>query len=228
MGHARGLIEALRAESERQMERTFEARGGCDTARAKAERGRAVSAEAVARMEAARVAAVDIGKAVDLIEELAFQTNIIALNTGIEAAHHGASTSGANGFAVLAGEVQALAARSAEAVGAIRERGRAAREAVKAGAALVAESSEALDEILKAAVASEAQVRQAADASAAQIETLGEVDRAVTDIERKAGRNLEMVSETGAASLDLLGRAERTSALVDRFMLGDEAARAAA
>ena len=68
--------------------------------------------EMVAAMEEINEASGNIQKVIKVIDDIAFNTNILALNASVEAARAG--TAG-KGFAVVAGEVQSLANKSAEA-----------------------------------------------------------------------------------------------------------------
>jgi methyl-accepting chemotaxis protein len=88
-----------------------------ETSRAVQKGGTTVS-EAVATMDAIRIASQRIADITHVIESISFQTNILALNAAVEAARAGEH---GKGFAVVAQEVRALAARSANAVKEIDE-----------------------------------------------------------------------------------------------------------
>ena len=101
------------------------------------------AAQQIERMDAA---SQKIGDIVQVIDSIAFQTNILALNAAVEAARAGEQ---GRGFAVVAGEVRALAQRSAAAA---REIGGLIHETVQiaqGGVARTREATEAMSDILE-------------------------------------------------------------------------------
>jgi len=83
-----------------------------------ADKGKKLAIKTVEAMEGINESTNIIGEAISVIDQIAFQTNILSLNAAVEAATAGEA---GKGFAVVAGEVRNLAARSAEAANEIKK-----------------------------------------------------------------------------------------------------------
>jgi methyl-accepting chemotaxis protein len=82
-----------------------------------AQNGEVLANKTAESMEKINKEVKDISEAIAIIDQIAFQTNILSLNAAVEAATAGEA---GKGFAVVAGEVRNLAARSAEAANQIK------------------------------------------------------------------------------------------------------------
>ena len=104
----------------------------------------AVVSDATSAMDAISKSHADISQIIGVIDEIAFQTSLLALNAGVEAARAGEA---GKGFAVVASEVRALALRSAEAAKEIKTLIGSSGAQVATGVKLVGETGAALAHI---------------------------------------------------------------------------------
>ena len=158
----------------------------------------------------------EIGNIIGVIDEIAFQTNILALNAGVEAARAGEA---GRGFAVVASEVRALAQRSAEAAKQIKTLVQTSESQVTSGVKLVEESGLALSRIVDDITKITALMNDIANAQQEQAVALGEVNTAVGHMDQTTQQNAAMVEQSTAASKSLADDAKVLADLVAGFQM---------
>ncbi len=183
-------------------------------ARTSAATGGNLARDAVEAMTAIRKSSATVADIVGVIDEIAFQTNLLALNAAVEAARAGDQ---GRGFAVVAQEVRNLAGRSAIAAKEIKKLITDSVEKVKDGSLLANNSAEALDQIVTEIQKVTDIVAEISTASDDQAANLGEVNKAIKQIEVKTQENAALVEETAAASASLSDQAGNLEDLLQFF-----------
>ena len=142
----------------------------------------------------------DISKIIKTIDEIAFQTNILALNAAVEAARAGEA---GLGFAVVADEVRSLAQRAAQAA---RETAAKIDDSVtrsENGVRISTKVATSLTDIVDKARRVDALVAEIAQASKEQSQGIGEVNTAVSKLDKVTQANAASAEESASASEEL-------------------------
>ncbi|ASY63676.1 Methyl-accepting chemotaxis protein [Sinorhizobium sojae CCBAU 05684] len=211
-------LEEITATVKTATQRAEEASRMVGETRVNAEESGRIVGEAIAAMARIEGASNEIGKIINVIDEIAFQTNLLALNAGVEAARAGEA---GKGFAVVAQEVRELAQRAAGAAKDIKALVTRSGEEVGSGVKLVQATGDALGRIGVNVARINEHMSSIVVAAREQQTGLNEINTAVGQLDQMTQQNAAMVEQTNAASHTLAQDAERLSALVNQFRNGE-------
>ena len=182
--------------------------------RESADNTRKVSTKTEASINEMTEASAQINRVVKVIEDIAFQINLLALNAGVEAARAGEA---GLGFSVVASEVRALALRSQEAVQEITEVIQQSNRSVEAGVEQVGLSREALEGIITEVEVASGQISEIASAVEQQAKGIEEINGAIRAIDLTAQKNAATLEEMTASSISLSEEAEQLAVALQQF-----------
>ncbi|MBK6999747.1 MAG: HAMP domain-containing protein [Rhodoferax sp.] len=179
--------------------------------------GGEVVGQVVETMKGINEASRKISSIIQVIDGIAFQTNILALNAAVEAARAGEH---GRGFAVVASEVRSLAGRSAEAAREIKSLINTSVERVEQGTTLVDQAGSTMQEVVSSIRRVTDIVGEISSASQEQASGVAQASEAVTQMDHATQQNAALVEEMAAAASSLKAQAQELVQVVSSFKLG--------
>ncbi len=174
--------------------------------------------ELVSAMTGINESAEGIKKIVKVIDDIAFQINLLALNANVEAARAGKY---GKGFAVVAEEVRNLAGRSATSVQETTQMVEDAIKNVEGGNQLVETTAAQLAEIVNAASKVTNLVEEIAVASKEQAQGLEQINVGLGQVDQVTQSNTSSAEECASASEELASQSQQLMAMVGKFKLAE-------
>lgn len=156
-------------------------------------------------MQAINESSKRIGEIIQVIDGIAFQTNILALNAAVEAARAGEQ---GRGFAVVASEVRSLAGRSAAAAKEIKQLIQDSADKVEAGTRLTDNARATMEEAVDTARKVSGLIAEIHTATTEQSGGISQINEALAHIEGLTQQNTTLVNDlsASAAMLELQSR----------------------
>jgi methyl-accepting chemotaxis protein len=213
-----GTIAGIARQTGHNAEMAREAAGLSESMRKLAEKGGAQMTEmtdAVRRIDEAGDA---VRKVIKVIDDIAFQTSILALNASVEAARAGVH---GKGFSVVAEEVRNLAAKSQNAARESEELIAESADRAKQGYRLAGETAASLEEIVSCVRQNALLAGEIASSSDRQAEAIAQINASVEHVRRAVRENSETAADSAGSSREVSGQSEILQGLIGKFKLSE-------
>ncbi|EOC1532111.1 methyl-accepting chemotaxis protein [Cronobacter turicensis] len=209
-------VEEITASVANSTDAAAQANTQAQSATDAASRGGEVVSKAISTMQLIESASAKIGDITSVIDGIAFQTNILALNASVEAARAGEQ---GRGFAVVAGEVRNLASRSAQAAKEIKSLIDSTTQSVATGSRYVRLAGESMEEIVSSISNVSGIMREITVATSEQMKGIQEINHAVVQLDQMVQQNAELVVQSAAAAGALQGQAGELAQTAGHFRI---------
>mgnify|MGYP000320687287 CR=1 FL=1 len=180
-------------------------------------------ADGNAKMQELKVAIGEISKCseeirsiIQVIEDIASQTNLLSLNASIEAARAGEA---GRGFAVVAEQVKNLAEQSTEAAGETTKLIESTIDAVNKGIAIAEETEASMDQVMEEAEASTKRMVDMAQALQAEVSSVQQIDENIAHVAGIVDNNSASSQETAAVSEEQSAQVHTMLQLMHQFQI---------
>lgn len=154
---------------------------------------------------------------IGVIDEIAFQTSLLALNAGVEAARAGDA---GRGFAFVATEVRALAKRSSDAAKEIKILISAGSQHVEIGVDLAGEAGKSLRQMVGRVSEISSLMSEIAASAQEQSASLTQINGAINQMDQATQQNAAIAEQSTVASRTLTQAADELLGLILKFQTG--------
>ena len=162
--------------------------------------GQVLANQTVNSMEEINTQVSSINEAIEVIDQIAFQTNILSLNAAVEAATAGEA---GKGFAVVAQEVRNLASRSAEAAKEIKDIVERASNKATEGKAVSTKMIEGYTQLNENISATIQMIESVSTAAKEQESGIRQINDAVTTLDHATQQNASVANEISQMSAEI-------------------------
>src|SRR6056297_1371413 len=209
----------INSQSKQNAENATEALSLAKQATSDAEKGNQQMLDMTGIMERINASSDQINKVVKVIDDIAFQINLLALNANVEAARAGKY---GKGFAVVADEVRNLAVKSTDSVKETTQMVEETVTNIKQGT----EAAEATAQQLTAIVEGSGKVanflEEIAQASREQAQAIEQITEGLDQIDEATQASTASAEESASASEELAGQAQQLRSMIAQFTLDSD------
>ena len=209
-------LEEMASMTKRKAEHASQAKELANQTRLAADSGAREMTSMTEAVDAIKASSDNIAKIIKTIDEIAFQTNILALNAAVEAARAGEA---GMGFAVVADEVRNLAQRSALAARETADKIEDSIHKSQQGVQFSSQVAQRLQEIVTKAHQVDELLAGIATASLEQSEGVGQINCAVTQMDRVVQGNAATSEESASAAAELNAQANSLQDTLQELLL---------